>query len=83
MMTGRGSVHASEVALNPGSAIVPIVRTSARTGEFRELLGTRVLRALASLVIFAETDPHRFALTELAQPLRSDVPGSLRASAVL
>ena len=43
----------------------------------------RVLRALASLGIFAETDPHRFALTELAQPLRSDVPGSLRASAIL
>jgi ubiquinone/menaquinone biosynthesis C-methylase UbiE len=43
----------------------------------------RVLRALASLGIFEETDSHQFALTELAQPLRSDVPGSLRASAIL
>src|SRR5262245_31711359 len=43
----------------------------------------RVLRALASLGIFEETDPRRFALTPLAQPLRSDVPGSLRASAIL
>jgi hypothetical protein len=43
----------------------------------------RVLRALASLGIFAETDPGSFALTPLAEPLRSDVPGSLLASAVL
>jgi O-methyltransferase domain/Dimerisation domain len=43
----------------------------------------RVLRALASIGIFEETDPRRFALTALAQPLRTDVPGSLRASAML
>ena len=43
----------------------------------------RVLRALASLGIFEETDSRRFALTAMAQPLRSDVPGSLRASALL
>jgi SAM-dependent methyltransferase len=43
----------------------------------------RVLRALASLGIFEETDPRRFALTAMAQPLRSDVPGSLRGSAML
>jgi Dimerisation domain len=43
----------------------------------------RVLRALASIGIFEETDPRRFALTPLAQPLRTDVPGSLRASAML
>jgi hypothetical protein len=43
----------------------------------------RVLRALASIGIFAETDPHWFALTPLAQPLQTDVPGSLRASAML
>ena len=41
----------------------------------------RVLRALASLGIFAETQPGHFALTPLAEPLRSDVPFSLRASA--
>jgi hypothetical protein len=43
----------------------------------------RVLRALASLGIFEETDPRRFALTAMAEPLRSDVPGSLRGSAML
>ena len=44
---------------------------------------SRVLRALASLGIFMETDAGVFALTALAEPLRSDVPGSLRGSAVL
>jgi hypothetical protein len=43
----------------------------------------RVLRALASLGIFAETEPGSFALTPLAEPLRSDVHNSLRGSAVL
>src|SRR5215510_136899 len=43
----------------------------------------RVLRALASIGIFQETDLGRFALTAQAQPLRTDVPGSLRASAIL
>jgi O-methyltransferase domain/Dimerisation domain len=42
----------------------------------------RVLRALAGLGIFAETDPGCFALTPLADPLRSDAPASLRGSAV-
>ena len=43
----------------------------------------RALRALASIGIFEETDPGWFALTTQAQPLRTDVPGSLRASAML
>jgi len=38
----------------------------------------RLLRGLASLVIFQETAPQRFALTPLAEPLRSDHPQSLR-----
>ena len=38
----------------------------------------RVLRALASLGIFLEREPRLFALTPLAEPLRSDVPNSLR-----
>jgi hypothetical protein len=40
----------------------------------------RVLRALASLGIFAEDEHGRFALTPLAQLLRTGVPGSLRAA---
>ena len=38
----------------------------------------RLLRALASLEVLHEADGHRFSLTELGQPLRADVPGSLR-----
>lgn len=43
----------------------------------------RVLRALASLGIFAEDAEGRFALTPLAAPLRSDAPDTLRAYAVM
>ena len=38
----------------------------------------RVLRALASVGVFTEIAPNQFALTEMAQYLRSDIPGSLR-----
>ena len=38
----------------------------------------RLLRTLASLGILHEADGRRFSLTELGQPLRGDVPGSLR-----
>src|SRR5580658_7787050 len=38
----------------------------------------RVLRALASLGVFAETGPLEFALTPLSETLRSDIPGSIR-----
>jgi O-methyltransferase domain/Dimerisation domain len=37
----------------------------------------RLLRALAAVGVLREEDGHRFALTELGKPLRSDVPGSL------
>lgn len=43
----------------------------------------RVLRALASLGIFAETLDGEFELTTLAEPLQTEVPGSLRAWAIL
>ena len=38
----------------------------------------RVLRALASIGVFKEEDNQVFALTPTAEPLRSDVPNSLR-----
>jgi hypothetical protein len=41
----------------------------------------RLLRALASVGVFAETSDGRFRLTPPASTLRSDVPGSLRAFA--
>lgn len=43
----------------------------------------RLLRALASIGIFAEGEDQVFALTPLAEPLRSDVPGSKRALALM
>jgi len=43
----------------------------------------RLLRALASMGIFAESEARRFSLTPLAEPLRSDVPGSKRALALM
>jgi hypothetical protein len=42
----------------------------------------RLLRALASVGVFAEDDRQRFALTPLADCLRSDVPGSQRAMTI-
>ncbi len=41
----------------------------------------RVLRALASVGIFLETDDHLFALTPISEYLRSDTPGSFRNTA--
>jgi DNA-binding IclR family transcriptional regulator len=43
----------------------------------------RVMRALATMGIFAEDEPRRFALTPIAATLQSDVPGSLRAWAIM
>src|SRR5262245_4590103 len=43
----------------------------------------RLLRALASVGIFREGESRRFSLTPLAEPLRSDVPGSKRALAMM
>jgi len=57
---------------------------SKHTEELAEATGThapslyRVMRALASVGIFAEDEPRRFALTPIAATIQSDVPGSLR-----
>jgi hypothetical protein len=42
----------------------------------------RLMRALASFGVFAETSPRTFALTPLAGTLRSNVPGSMRDLAI-
>ncbi len=58
------------------------------SGALAERTGThapalyRLLRALSSLGIFREEAPDRFALTALAEPLRTGVPGSVRAWAI-
>lgn len=43
----------------------------------------RLLRALASVGIFAQSEPRQFSLTPLAEPLQSDVSGSKRALALM
>jgi hypothetical protein len=43
----------------------------------------RVLRALATVGIFAEDADHRFSLTPLADCLRSDTPDSLRSFGIM
>ena len=55
---------------------------SAATGTHAPSL-YRVLRALASIGIFAEDERGRFGLTPLAATLRRDVPGSVRELARL
>jgi hypothetical protein len=52
------------------------------TGTKPELL-YRLLRALASVGIFAEDDERQFAITPLAEPLRSGVAGSQRSLALM
>ncbi|MEW6129995.1 MAG: methyltransferase [Acidobacteriota bacterium] len=42
----------------------------------------RVLRSLAGIGVFQETDPKVFALTPYAEPLRSDAPTSFRNGAI-
>jgi O-methyltransferase domain/Dimerisation domain len=57
--------------------------------ELARLTGThpqslyRVMRALASVGIFAEDEGGRFTLTPVGMTLQNDVPGSLRAWALL
>jgi hypothetical protein len=43
----------------------------------------RVLRALASIGLFAERENRHFELTPLAEYLQSDIPGSMRAIALM
>lgn len=43
----------------------------------------RLLRALASMGVFTEDDKAQFSLTPLAELLRSDIPGSQRALAIM
>ncbi len=55
---------------------------STRTGVPASSL-YRLLRALASIGIFAEVAGRRFEMTPLAACLRSDAPGSLRATSIV
>lgn len=54
---------------------------AAATGADADAL-YRVLRTLASIGVFEEIGPRRFALTPLAEPLRTGHPDSLRSLAI-
>ncbi|MEU7619797.1 methyltransferase [Micromonospora rifamycinica] len=56
----------------------PVAELAAEAGAHERSL-CRALRALAAKGIFTEPEPEVFALTPLAQPLRSDHPMSMRA----
>lgn len=53
-----------------------------RTGANVAALG-RILRALASMGLLRAAGPEGYALTSVSELLRSDVPGSLRQTAIL
>ena len=55
----------------------------AKATETKTDLLYRLLRALASVGVFAEDEQNRFSLTPLAEPLRTDVPGSQRSLALM
>ncbi len=57
------------------------VDLAAATGTNADAL-YRMMRALASVGVFEETDTQGFELTPLAEPLRSDAPDSIRAMAL-
>lgn len=88
MITGYWTTQVVYVAAKLG--IADHLSQGPRTAdELAQATGThapslyRLLRALASMRIFAEDDSKRFALTPLAERLRSDVPGSQRALAIM
>ncbi|MDQ3650224.1 MAG: acetylserotonin O-methyltransferase [Acidobacteriota bacterium] len=58
-----------------------ITELAAATGTHEGAL-YRVLRSLAGVGVFAETDPKVFSLTQYAEPLRSDAPSSMRNGAI-
>jgi hypothetical protein len=59
----------------------PVAGLAEETGTHERSL-FRVLRSLASVGVFREIEPKVFALTPLAEPLRSDAPGSMRNGAI-
>ncbi len=86
----RGSLITQLISVAAKLGIADLLRDGPKTSDqLAAAVGAnpgalyRVLRALASLGIFAETAHRRFTLTPLAEPLQSGVPRSLRGSAIL
>ena len=59
----------------------PVTELAAETNTHERAL-YRVLRSLASVGVFTETDPQVFALTPTAEVLRTDVPNSMRGAVI-
>jgi hypothetical protein len=88
MMTGAWIAQAVAAAAELGIADhigdepVPAAQLAKRCGAHSESL-YRLMRALASVGVFAEAGAGRFTLTPLAAALRSDAPDSVRAYAMM
>ncbi len=85
-----GYWHTQAIYVAAKLRLADLLRDSPRTAaELAQATGTntrslyRLLRALAGVGIFAEDEQHCFRLTPLAECLRSDVPGSLWAMAIM
>jgi hypothetical protein len=88
MMTGHWVSQAIYVAAKLGIAdrLADGPQTAeelARATETHARSLYRVLRALASVGVFAEDAERRFSLTPMADLLRADVPGSQRAAVLM
>lgn len=88
MVTGYWISQAISVAAKLGIADV-LKDASKSSEELAQTTGVnaqslyRLLRALASVGVFQEDEEGRFGLTPIAACLCSDVPGSLRAPAIM
>jgi hypothetical protein len=86
LVSGKWVARAISVAAELGIADL-LAHGERTTAELAQACGAhepslyRLLRALASLEIFAETTPRTFTLTPIAECLRSDAPNSLRGMA--
>jgi len=88
MMTSMWVSQAIYVAAYLG--IADLLKDSPKNiNELADKTGThapslyRVIRALASIDIFTEIEPKKFALTQTGHYLRSDVPDSLRSLSIM
>ena len=88
MVTGYWAAQAIYAAAKLGIAD-SLAAGSKSVEELADAMGAqpgplyRLLRALASIEIFAEQEDQQFTLTPLAETLRSDVPGSQRSLALM
>ncbi|MBC6989686.1 methyltransferase [Hymenobacter sp. BT491] len=85
-----GFAASRAISVSAELGIADLLKAGPRTAEeLAQLTGVharslyRVLRACASIGVYAEDADKRFSLTPMAEPLQSDVPGSLRAFAIM